>query len=64
MGSPTFHIYDVYSDELEAIIKKKIEDEIYKCRDEVKLYELKEQRLGFVIKEENEQLKVRKTLLQ
>lgn len=65
-GSPTFYIYDKYSEKLkEARIKKRaIENQIYLFKDADKLQQMKSKRLEFVIEEENEELVIRKRLTE
>lgn len=59
-----FHIYEQYSEKLKYIRqeKRRLETEIYKERDAEKLLKLKEKRLQEVLKEEEEELVIRKTL--
>jgi dsDNA-specific endonuclease/ATPase MutS2 len=60
----TFHIYEQYSEKLKCIRqeKRKLEAQIYKERDAEKALELKEKRLQEVLKEEEEELAIRRTL--
>lgn len=60
----TFYIYDSYSEELKDIRKRKseIEKRIFGSSDEETIARLKEDRLLIVIEEENEELKIRRTL--
>lgn len=62
--SPSFHVYDAYSPELKAVRmqKRKVEDKICNCSDDFEIKKLKDERLNYVIREENEELKVRKKL--
>lgn len=61
---PTFHIYDKYSDKLKEIRNKKrsIEKEIFTSCDETSITSLKEERLNYVVLEEEEELTIRKFL--
>ncbi len=61
---PTFYIYEAYSEVLKEIreLKEKKEREIYACTDEDKIEELKQERLDIVIREEEEELRIRKKL--
>lgn len=63
-GIPTFYVYDEYSKSLKDIREKKREKEkeIYAAETEEKVSHLKQQRLDFVIEEEEEELKIRKEL--
>ncbi|MEG0307740.1 MAG: hypothetical protein RR636_07345 [Clostridium sp.] len=60
----TFYIYDEYSEKLSEIrgLKNQKEKEIYSCNDENLLEKLKQERLDIVIKEEEEELHIRKEL--
>ncbi|WP_248478264.1 lysine 5,6-aminomutase reactivase ATPase KamC [Tepidibacter aestuarii] len=61
---PTFYIYDSYSDNLRKIRyrKREIEQKIFNQIDEEIIYNLKEERLGIVILEEKEELRIKKYL--
>jgi len=63
-GIPTFYVYDEYSTTLKYIRenKRKKEKEIFAAETEEKLSELKQQRLDFVIEEEEEEKRIRKAL--
>lgn len=63
-GLSTFYIYDKYSEKLKAIReeKRKLENEIMKSQEEGSVEKLKEERLKLVIAEEEEELRIRKTL--
>ncbi|MEG2288711.1 MAG: hypothetical protein RR891_06540 [Clostridium sp.] len=60
----TFYIYDEYSEKLSEIrgLKNRKEKEIYSCDDENLLEKLKQERLDIVIREEEEELHIRKEL--
>lgn len=61
---PTFHIYDKYSPKLKEIrkIKRTLENRILSSCDEREILSLKEERLKYVLLEEEEELNVRKYL--
>lgn len=63
---PTFHVYDSYSEKLRDIRDKKreIEDKILCCEDEYNISSLKEERLKYVIEEDEEELNIRKGLTE
>lgn len=63
-GISTFYIYDCYSQDLcnIRIKKRSIEAEMLNSDSEEKLEELRKQRLELVMKEEEEELKIRTTL--
>ncbi|MGL4731141.1 MAG: MutS-related protein [Clostridium sp.] len=60
----TFYVYDGYSEYLKDIREKKskIEKKIFIEEDDEKVTKLKDERLQFVIEEENEELRIRKEL--
>lgn len=62
--TPSFYIYDSYSETLSEIrkIKKKLEDEILHSSDADKREELRKERQKVVILEEEEELRIRKKL--
>lgn len=61
---PTFHIYEEYSEKLKAIRdeKKRIEQTIYREKCNETISELKEERLGFVVREKEEEWIVREKI--
>ncbi len=61
---PTFYIYDSYSQNLKKIRyrKREIEQKIFNQIDEEIIYNLKQERLGIIILEEKEELKIKKHL--
>ncbi|WP_051986448.1 MULTISPECIES: MutS-related protein [Clostridium] len=63
---PTFQIYDSYSTELKAIRfkKRQLEDNILASNDEDEICTLKEERLKWVILEDEEELAIRKRLTE
>lgn len=63
---PTFYLYDSYSENLRKARenKKEIEKRIFSEVSDEKIEELKKQRLEFVIKEEEEELVVKKFLTE
>ncbi len=60
----TFYIYEEYSEKLAHIrkLKGEVEKKIYSCDNEETIEKLKEERLDIVIKEEEEELHIRKEL--
>lgn len=60
----TFYVYDQYSEQLKNLRKekRKIEKEIFNEKDYVRINSLKHNRIDIVVKEQNEELRIKKIL--
>lgn len=64
--NPTFYLYESYSHRLTALreARKEVEQKIYATRDYDSIVALKEERLSFLVQEQEEEYKIRQRLSQ